>query len=78
MNSASLTDPLDKASIENDVGIEDSLHQVRKNLTQYNAVVKYCMNENCGELVNAPAKFCNIDCRDEYEVHLKMKRILGK
>jgi len=32
---------------------------------------------NCGEIVAPEVRFCNVDCRDDYERQARMRRLSG-
>jgi hypothetical protein len=62
-------DPVDRAVVEQDRLLEDQLRRAREKPVERLAYIGRCWN--CSEPLAEPLRFCDADCRDDYE---KIKR----
>lgn len=68
------SDPIDELQEISDLFINDEINKSRKKLIDYSKITK-CVNPECDLSPIKNTRFCSRDCRDEYEILLKTKRI---
>lgn len=62
-------DPLDRATVEQDRLLQEQIRQARKPGETPIPLAESC--HNCGEPFDDPSRFCDADCRDDFEKRRK-------
>lgn len=60
-----IADPVDRAVVEQEIILQEQLRIARQAPVQRLAYVGHC--HNCHETLTDPHRFCDVDCRDDYE-----------
>lgn len=65
-------DPLDRATVEQDRLLEEQLRAARANQEKPLPFTGQC--HNCEEGLEDPKRFCDADCRDDYEQRIRFNK----